>query len=355
VLGLSSRQVLFVGATLALSAAAGTLAATGISEVATFIVSAVALAGSAWLVSLATEAVSEHVGAALTGVLQSALGNLPEFFVVFFALRAGEVVVAETSLLGSIFANALLVMGAVIIVGARAAPDRVMRFHSRLPKDTSTLLLLAVFTIALLGLSVQAGVPAGAHAVGISVLGAICLLAVYGLWLPQYLRESGEEPVTPRDDGARGVKLPAAIGLLALGGGSAGLAADWFISSLGPSLETLHLSQAFAGLVVAAIAGNAVENLVGIVQAAKRRNDLAVSIVLNSVSQVALFLFPALILVSLLLSTHLTFVVEPVYIGALVLTGIVLWQITGDGQAYAFEGAALIALYLVLAVLSYYG
>ena len=101
----------------------------------------------------------------MTGVLQSTLGNLPELFVVFFALRAGELVVAQTSILGSLFANALLVLGAVIIVGAAASPDRVMRFDPRLPKDTSTLLLMAVFIIALLGLAVGTGDRAARHEV----------------------------------------------------------------------------------------------------------------------------------------------------------------------------------------------
>ena len=81
-----------------------------------------ALAGLAHLVSLATEQVGERFGPAATGLLQSTLGNLPELFVVIFALRAGEVVVAQTSIIGSIFANALLVLGLVIVVGARRRP-----------------------------------------------------------------------------------------------------------------------------------------------------------------------------------------------------------------------------------------
>ena len=121
----------------------------------------VALAGLAWLVALGTDALGNHVGPGLTGVLQSTLGNLPELFVVVFALKAGEVVVAQTSILGSLFANALLVLGLVIIAGSRASEDSVMRFHPRLPNDTATLLLLASFLIVLLGLSVVLGGQGG--------------------------------------------------------------------------------------------------------------------------------------------------------------------------------------------------
>ena len=149
--GLSRRRVVLIAVILGVAVAAGALALSGAPDLATFAVSTIALAGLAWLVSLATEALGEHFGPAVTGVLQSTLGNLPELFVVFFALRAGELVVAQTSILGSLFANAMLVLGAVIMVGARRSPDGVMRFHPRLPKDTTTLLLMAVFIIALLG------------------------------------------------------------------------------------------------------------------------------------------------------------------------------------------------------------
>ena len=95
---------------------------------------------------------------------------------------------AQFSILGSLFANALLVLGLAIAVGAGSAEDGVMRFGKRLPNDTATLLLLSVFLIALLGLSDQVGDKASEHQVAISVVGAICLLVVYGAWLYGYLR-----------------------------------------------------------------------------------------------------------------------------------------------------------------------
>ena len=119
----------------------------------------------------------------MTGVLQSTLGNLPELFIVIFSLSAGELVVAQFSILGSLFANALLVLGLAIAAGASSAEDGVMRFQKRLPNDTATLLLLSVFLIAILGLSDQVGDKASEHQVAISVVGAICLLVVYGAWL----------------------------------------------------------------------------------------------------------------------------------------------------------------------------
>ncbi|HWX87745.1 MAG TPA: hypothetical protein VNX67_06205, partial [Solirubrobacteraceae bacterium] len=153
-----------------------------------FAIATLALAGLAWVVSFATEQLGERFGPAVTGMMQSTLGNLPELFVVIFALQKGELVVAQTAIIGSIFANAMLVLGLVIVVGAYRAPDGVMRFSHRLPRDTATLLLVAVFIIVLLGLSLAAHDPASHHVNTISVVGAISLLVVYLAWVVPYLR-----------------------------------------------------------------------------------------------------------------------------------------------------------------------
>src|SRR5271167_4138553 len=154
-----------------------------------FAIATLALAGLAWVVSFATEQLGERFGPGVTGMLQSTLGNLPELFVVIFALKAGELVVAQTAIIGSVLANALLVLGLVIVVGARRAPDGLMRFSKRLPRDTATLLQVTVFIIVLLGLSLAAQDPASHHVNTISIVGAICLLIVYLAWVVPYLRD----------------------------------------------------------------------------------------------------------------------------------------------------------------------
>src|SRR2546423_11846948 len=123
----------------------------GAPSLLTFVIATAALAGLAWLVSFSTEQVGERFGPAVTGLLQSTLGNLPEFFIVVFALHAGEVVVAQTSIIGSIFANALFVLGLAILAGCHESEDHVMRFQVRLPKDNVTLMLLPSFLLGLIG------------------------------------------------------------------------------------------------------------------------------------------------------------------------------------------------------------
>src|SRR3954462_7567156 len=172
-----------ISAIAAVTVAAGVAHYANATPLLTFAIATVALAGLAWIVSFATEAVGSRFGPAVTGVLQSTLGNLPEFFIVVFALSAGEVVVAQTSIIGSIFANALFVLGLAIVGGSRRADDGVMRFGGRLPKDTATLMLLASFLIVLVGIAVATHDPAAAHVQAISIAGAVALLITYAAWL----------------------------------------------------------------------------------------------------------------------------------------------------------------------------
>src|SRR5579863_1978299 len=124
------------------------------APLAAFLIATPALAGMAWIVSVATEQVGERISPAATGLLQATLGNLPELFVVIFALRAGERVVAQSAIVGSLLANALLVLGIVFVVGAlRPQAGGVMRFDPRIIRATATMLFVCLFAIVLVALS----------------------------------------------------------------------------------------------------------------------------------------------------------------------------------------------------------
>jgi Ca2+:H+ antiporter len=322
---------------------------SSVPVVVAFVVAGLALAGGAWIVSFATAQVGQRFGPAITGLMQSTLGNLPEFFVVVFALNAGEKIVAETAILGSILVNALLVLGLVLIVGSWREPDRIMRFSARLPNDTATLLLIASFIIVLVGLTDSANDAASHHIKTISIVSAVAILAVYGFWVRQYL--TTEQASDPAGEKSR-LSTRSSLILLVIAGLAAAFVSDWFVHALQPTLNSTGISKPFAGLVIVAIAGNAVEHAVGIVLAHKGQSELAISVVKNSVAQVAAFLYPLLVLVSLLTATTLTFALAPVYIGALIGTSIIIWQITGDGEATPFEGAALVAAFIILATVA---
>ena len=392
-LGRTDRIVLALVAVFTLLA--GVARYGGWDSIVAFAFATIALAGLAHVVAVGVESVGELLGAGVAGFMQATLGNLPELFLVVFALRQGEAVVAQSTVIGSIFSNALLVLGIVIVVGARRAPDGVMRFGHRLANDTATLLIAATFIIVIVGLSLQTHDPASSHVSTVSTVAAIGLLIVYISWVVPYIRSSNapgaegspaapdapggdvriaradpadrgavavaEAPpavaapaAEPEDDGAHHLPLRVGIVLLALGGVGAAFVSDWFVTALAPTVDQLGISRAFAGLVIAAIAGNAVENITAVILASKGQAHLAVSVVKNSVGQMAAFMWPALVLISLPLSTKLTFSLHPVYIGALLVTALAMWQITGDGEAVTFEGLALIAIYLTLAGITLY-
>ena len=345
---LAPRQRLFLGLVALVVGAAGVCKYAGAPDLMVFGISALALAGVAWVVSFGTEELGNRLPPGPTGLLQSTLGNLPELFVVLFALRDGQIIVAQTSILGSIFANALLVLGITLVIGAQRAEGRVMTFGPRLPKDTTTLLLVTTFIIALVGISIASDDHAANNVNEISIIASVVLLAVYFSWVIPFAREASPD----HEPAATLVPLPVTLALLGTAGVAAAFVSEWFVGALQPAIDQLGVSQAFAGIVIVAIAGNAVENVTAFVLAAKGKNDLAISVVKNSVAQIAAFLFPVLVLASQFFESKLTFSIQPVYIGALLLTALALWQITGDGEAAAFEGWALTGLYVILGALT---
>ena len=235
-----------------------------ISPVAVFALSSVALAGLAAMVGEGTDQLSQRFGPGATGVLQSALGNLPEFFIGVFALEAGLVDVVRAALIGSILANTLLVLGLAFVAGGLR--HGAQKFGGDQTRTMSTLLLLAVAAIAIPTIASAPGGPDRGHETEISVAVSIVLLVVFAASIPFSISKSG--PVVGSEEGAvhsDGLwPIGLALVVLAAAGVGAAFVSDWFVDALQPAMDTLGMSQSFAGLVVVAIAGNAVENVVGV-------------------------------------------------------------------------------------------
>jgi Ca2+:H+ antiporter len=131
---------------------------------------------------------------------------------------------------------------------------------------------------------------------------------------------------------------------------------EWFVDALVPATKALGISEAFSGLVVVAIAGNAIENVVGIQLAVKNKADYALSVILNSSLQIALALIPVLVFLSFVIgSTPLTLVLSPLLVVAMVLSAVVSAVIVFDGESIWLEGVALIGLYIVLVSAFWWG
>jgi Ca2+:H+ antiporter len=192
--------------------------------------------------------------------------------------------------------------------------------------------------------------PASAHSGALSDVCAGVLLVVFVLTLPNFLRASEQDEQAP----ARWSVLTTSLvlGVAALG---AAFASDWFVTALQPAIHTLHMSEEFAGLVIVAIAGNAVENVVGVQLAARNRPDFAIAVILNSSLQVALALTPALVLLSLLFATHLTLVFPTLLALALVISSILGALVVNDGESQWQEGVVLVGFYVVIAASFWWG
>jgi Ca2+:H+ antiporter len=329
------------------------LRSIGANSVLVFGVSAVALAALASLVGDGTEQLGHRMGPGATGVLQSALGNLPELFIAIFALREGLAVVVQTALIGSILANSLLVLGLAFLFGG--LKHGVQKFGTTQTRLISTLLVLSVAALSIPALATAPDAPDVGHGEELSVIVAVILLVVFAASIPFSIRggpgahaeEAPVDNVWP---------LPMALSVLAIAALAAAFVSEWFVASLKPAMASLGMSEGFVGLVIVAIAGNAVENVVGVQMAMRNKADLAISLILNSSLQVALALTPALVILSLFLGgAHLTLILSPLLIGAVALTAILGAFIVYDGESTWLEGAALIGLYIIIAAAFWWG
>jgi Ca2+:H+ antiporter len=351
--GLSRSDWTIVAASGALTVVAAILHFANANPTATFVVSALALAVLAALVGRSVEQVADRLGAGATGVVQSALGNLPELFVCIFALRAGLPKVVEAAIIGSILGNILLVLGLAFLVGGLT--NGRQRFEGTRARTLIALMILAVAAMLVPSLASYVHTPAAAHEHALSVIASITLLAVFALSLPASIRR-GEDEAGEDEHADQRWPVPIAIVGLAGTGVLAAVVSDWFVAALEPALGTLHISQTFAGLVIVAIAGNAVENVVGIQLAARDRADHALSVILNSPLQIALVLAPLLVLLAPVLGgATFTLVFPPLLVTTVVASVLAVSFVIIDGESDWLEGAALIGLYVVVAASFWWG
>ncbi len=356
-----------LGLSVLVTAVAGILRYVGGGNVLPFVAAAAALAVLAMLVGRSVEALGDRLGPGMTGVVQSGLGNLPELFVSIFALRAGLVGVVQAAIVGSVLANVLLVLGLAFVAGGvKHGPQRFGADQGRM---VSLLLVLAVAALMIPGLTSAMHTPAAGHETALSIIVSIILLVIFALSLPAATQsQPGTTAATGKQAaanatgeagagaGAHQWPMTFAIGMLAASGVAAALVSDWFVHALEPAIGALHISETFAGLVVVAIAGNAIENVVGIQLALRNQADYAVSVILQSPLQVVLVLAPVLVLLSHVIGgSVLTLVFPPLLLAILALVTVLAVVVVFDGESTWLEGAILIGLYIAIASAFWWG
>jgi len=219
------------------------------------------------------------------------------------------------------------------------------------------LMLLAVSALVVPTITNAIHTPAAAHEETLSIASALVLLVVFFASIPFSLQSGGIGETVPASEyDEERWSLARVLFVLVAAGVGAAFVSDWFVEALEPTIESFHISQAFAGLVIVAIAGNAVENVVGIQLAIKNKADYAISVVMNSSLQVALALTPILVLLSYFFTpVALTLVLPPLLVVSLALTAVLSALIVYDGESNWLEGLALVGLYIMIAISFWWG
>jgi Ca2+:H+ antiporter len=287
------RRLLF--ATLALAPIAiGLHYLADLPQTTEFVISALALIPLAWIIGEATEHAAEHTGPGIGGFLNATFGNAPELIIALIAVHEGLTEVVRGSLTGSVVSNLLLVLGASLVAGGRGELDRYSSFLA------FGLLAFATVMFLIPAIPGWEGDPDRHSLAVLSVPVSIVLLIVYvGVTWYSLRRHSRLHVAT--DEEVTGWSLRASLAALAVATVATALVAEILVGSLEVFAEQAGLSEFFVAAVVVAIVGNAAEHGGAVVVAFRGKIALAAEIALSSAAQVAVFLIPAVALLSWLI------------------------------------------------------
>ena len=326
----------------------------------TFGCAALAIVPLAGFIGHATEALATRVGPGLGGLLTATLGNAAEMIIAIMLLRSGQLEVVKASLTGSIIGNLLLVLGLALLLAGLRFP--ISKFNAVAAESSAAMLLIAV--IALLVPAVFHNVEREASMEVLSHLSvgiAIILIITYALGLLFTLKThkhlfQGEEAdaQAESEEAAHWGLQKALIVLLAATGG-----VIWMSEILAHTVEkasvSLGLSHTFVGVIIIAVVGNAAEHSTAILVARKGKMDLALGIAIESSKQIALFVAPMLVLLSLWIAPEvMTLEFSMMEVVACIAATAIVTVVILNGETNWLEGVQLLAVYTILGVVFFY-
>ena len=331
----------------------------GASATFVFFASALGVIPTAALMGRATEELADRSGPGIGGLLNVTFGNAPELIIALFALGKGLHEVVKASLIGSILGNILLVLGAAMVVGG-IGRDRQFFNRTAASAQSSMLLLAAAGLVmpAIYQLVDGTGLPSpgaeridfGSTVEHLSVAVAIVLMLSYGAGLLFSLRTHRDLFNPPEDEsGGEPWTVRRSVAMLALAGVAVGVMSEILVGSIAQAAHSAGLSEFFIGVIVIAIVGNAAEHWVAVLVAAKDKMDLAVNIAIGSSAQIALFVAPALVLLSYVIGpSPMALVFNGFELAGVLLAVIIANHVTNEGESTWFEGVQLLAVYVLL-------
>lgn len=329
------------------------LQAGGAAPVWTLAASALAMVPLAGLIGESTEALAYHTGPRVGGLLNATLGNAAELIICVVAIREGLLELVKASITGSILGNLLFVLGLSMFLGG--VRHREQSFDRKRASADSILLVLAVTALAIPSLFSQASAgihnPEAVEYLSLGVAGLMLVLYALGLLYSfrsqsSPLSRASADPAV-HDTGwsistSVAVLLPTTIGVVWM--------SEILVTQVEPVIAGLGVSEFFLGVILVPIVGNIAEHLVAVTVARKNQMSLAVEIAIGSSLQVALFVVPFLVFVSLAMGNPLSLVFNPFELIALIGGVLITAFVAGDGESNWLEGAELVALYLMMAL-----
>ncbi len=314
-----------------------------------FAASALAIIPLAELMGAATEEIAARTGPQIGGLLNATLGNAAELIITIFALREGLLELVRASIIGSILGNLLLVMGLALLFGG--LKNGIQSFDRRGAVMNATLLILAFMALAIPSLFDVTFVELKAFESELLLSEGIALILIV-----LYAASIVYSLVVKNGLGAAVIhhepewSMPVALGVLAAATLGIVFMSEFLVGTVEPVVEELGWSELFVGVIIVPIIGNVAEHLVAVQQAIKNRMELAMTIALGSSLQVALFVAPVLVFISLLFEDKLILAFtmpEVIALGAASYVGALVAE---DGETNWFEGLMLLGVYLIVAL-----
>jgi Ca2+:H+ antiporter len=322
--------------------------ALGWGGVWVFAFSAAGVIPLAQMIGNATEDLAVHTGPRWGGLINATLGNAAELIITLFAIRQGLLELVKASITGSILGNLLLVLGFAMLAGGLKHGKQ--RFDADHVSNNAILTVLAVLALAIPSLVSSAiGEPGSPKVEAFSLSVAAIMLLLYGLQL-LYNQRTAPPHRPPPEHLARVRSVRSALFLLAAATVGVAVLSEFLVSSVETVVRQYSVSEFFLGIILIPIIGNVAEHLVAVQQARRNQMDLSVEIAVASSLQVALFVAPALVFISLLFGNPLTLIFHPFEIMALASGVLVMALVSMDGESHWLEGTELLAVYLILAV-----
>ncbi|HEX2696582.1 MAG TPA: calcium/proton exchanger [Anaerolineales bacterium] len=318
----------------------------GWSSVTIFILAAIGIIPLASYIGDATEDLASHTDPRLGALLNATLGNAAELIITITAVQAGLLELVKASITGSIIGNLLLVLGFSIVVGG--VRYGVQTFNKQNAARNAILLVLAVVTLVIPSIFSQSIGGEGSSKVEVLSLGvAVIMLALYGFGLFDASKQSPLSHTLPESDVPTWT-IGQSIAILAL----STLGVVWLSESLVHVAEDvitgLGISEFFLGIILVPLIGNVAEHLVAVQMALKNKMDLSTEIAISSSLQIALFVAPLLVFISLALGHPLQIIFNRFELLALLTAVGISALVSADGESTWLEGVGLLAVYLIL-------